>query len=229
MRLFIATELPDSMLDALAETSAALRAQVRGRYVGTDSFHVTLAFLGNVDNWRVNDIAELMDDTCAPHSAFETSLGELGYFGRTSKATLWQGFTDRTAFSALAKSVRSELARLDFSFDGKGFIPHVTLMRNADLREGALPMPCVARGTISTVTLFASDLSGDRPIYTPLHRTNLFWKSLNGDELLEKYEELKPKFLDFAGKIIEAEESVENGHTTTYATIRKNIKDKYGV
>ena len=173
MRLFIATELPEPMLDALAETSAALRAQVRGRYVGTDSFHVTLAFLGNVENWRVNDIADLLESACAPHDAFETSLGELGNFGRANKATLWQGFTDRSAFAALAKSVRSELARLDFNFDGKGFIPHVTLMRNADLREGVLPMPCVARGTISTVTLFASDLSGDRPVYTPLSRVSL--------------------------------------------------------
>ena len=55
MRVFVAAELPDEMYDALCETSALLRASVRGRYVAPDSFHVTLAFLGNVESWRIDD------------------------------------------------------------------------------------------------------------------------------------------------------------------------------
>ena len=50
-----------------------------------------------------------------------------------------------------------------------------------------------------------------------------------GDELLEKYKEMKPNFIDFAGKILEAEKSIEAGQTTTYATIRSTLKDKYGI
>ena len=46
-------------------------------------------------------------------------------------------------------------------------------MRKADIREGLLPMPTVARGTIDTVTLFKSDLSGPHPVYEPLHRVTL--------------------------------------------------------
>ena len=46
MRLFIAAELPENLLEALAETSARLRDTVKGRYVAPDSFHLTLAFLG---------------------------------------------------------------------------------------------------------------------------------------------------------------------------------------
>lgn len=42
MRLFVTVELPEGALEALAETSALLRESVRGRFVASDSFHVTL-------------------------------------------------------------------------------------------------------------------------------------------------------------------------------------------
>ena len=168
MRLFIAAELPDAMLDALAETSASLRTSIRGRYVGSDLFHVTLAFLGEVDATRVPAIEELLAGACSAHVPFETTLGALGSFGKKARATLWQGFTETEEFKMLARDVRDALRTSGFEFDGKGFIPHVTLMRNADLTMGTLPMPTIAKGTIDSVTLFASDLSGPRPIYEAL-------------------------------------------------------------
>ena len=168
MRIFIAAELPDTMLDALAETSALLRASVRGRYVGSDLFHVTLAFLGNVESGRVTALEDLLADACAGHAPFEATLGPLGSFGKKARATLWQGFTEKEPFAALARDVQDALVAAEFDFDRKGFTPHVTLMRNADLAHGILPMPAIATGTIDTVALFSSDLSGPRPVYEAL-------------------------------------------------------------
>lgn len=173
MRLFIAAELPTTVVEALAETSAALRAGVPGRYVGPDLFHVTLAFLGEVEGYRIADVTGALERACAGHGAFTATLAELGSFGRKSRATLWQGFRENEPFSQLADDVRSELSREGFSFDEKRFIAHVTLMRNADLSAGALPMPCIAHGTVDTITLFRSDLSGKRPVYEPLHQVLL--------------------------------------------------------
>ena len=174
MRLFVAAELPEETLDALAETSALLLDGVRGRYVASDSFHVTLAFLGEVQGHRVNAACAAIDRGCAVTAPFLVSLGDLGCFGKRSKATLWQGFRDAGALAALADSVRSELLEAGFSFDGKAFLPHVTLMRAADLAGGRLPAPALAEGVISEVTLFRSDLSGPRPVYEALHTVHLF-------------------------------------------------------
>jgi len=173
MRVFIACELPHSLLEALAETQAALRGSVPGRFVAPDSFHVTLAFLGSIEGYRVDDAIEALECACAEHEAFEAELGMLGAFGRRSTSNLWQGFATTAAFEALAHDVRKQLKAAGFSFDAKTFLPHVTLMRKADVSGGELPMPCIARGTITTVTLFSSDLSGERPVYEPLHRVNL--------------------------------------------------------
>lgn len=78
MRLFVAAELPEEIREALAETSALLRGRMRGRYVAPDSFHVTLAFLGEVEQHRVNDACNALERGCADFSAFSVSLGNLG-------------------------------------------------------------------------------------------------------------------------------------------------------
>ena len=168
MRLFIAAELPENVLEALAETSALLRGNVRGRYVAPDSFHVTLAFLGDVASERVSALADALDASCRGFDAFPVSLGPLGSFGRRNSATLWQGFDDPGDLPQLADAVRSGLRSCGFTFDDKKFLPHVTLMRKADLTRGTLPMPSVANGMLETVSLFSSDLSGARPVYEPL-------------------------------------------------------------
>lgn len=173
MRLFIAAELPNELLDALAETSAALRECVPGRFVSSNSFHVTLAFLGNTEGSRVRAIQQALECACAHHQAFQVQLGTFGSFGKRSKATLWQGFQRSEEFVALAKDVRSNLDRAGFSFDNKTFLPHVTLMRAADITCGILPAPVLESGTIEVITLFQSDLSGARPIYTPLYSVYL--------------------------------------------------------
>ena len=173
MRLFIAAELPERMLEALAETSALLRGAVRGRYVAPDSFHVTLAFLGDVEGYRADGAADALESACREAACFEVSLGELGSFGRRSKATLWQGFDEKGALPEIAQSVRGELRARGFAFDDKPFMPHVTLMRAADLTSGFLPAPAPARGEIRDITLFHSDLSGKRPRYEPVHTVGL--------------------------------------------------------
>ena len=169
MRLFIAAELPEELHEALSETSALLRESVRGRYVAPDRFHVTLAFLGETDAARVGELAALIDDACAGVEPIPARLGALGSFGRRTGATLWQAVESDDALEGLAKRLRTGLSARGFSFDNKGFLAHMTLMRSADLTSGMLPMPLVARGDIDTVTLFKSDLSGPHPVYTPLH------------------------------------------------------------
>lgn len=169
MRLFVAAELPQEIIEALAETSALLRGCVRGRYIAPDSFHVTLAFLGNVEGSRVDGAVQALAEACQGLASSQVALGDLGSFGKRSKATLWQGFREQGALPQLAQEVRGSLSARGFEFDAKSFVPHVTLMRAADLTAGELPMPVLAKGTVCSVTLFSSDLSGKRPVYEPVH------------------------------------------------------------
>ncbi len=160
MRLFIAAELPERLVEELSETSALLRERVRGRYVAPDRFHVTLAFLGETDAACVDALADLIEEACAAVLPVDVALGALGSFGRRAHATLWQAVESDGALETLAAAIRSRLARDGFAFDEKGFRAHVTLMRSADLTASELPMPSAASGTIERVTLFKSDPPG---------------------------------------------------------------------
>ena len=173
VRVFVAAEVPVEVREALAETSALLRGCVRGRFVGADSFHVTLAFLGEVAGARVGDAGAALERGCRGFSGFDVELGELGCFGKRGKATLWQGLRDAGALPEIAEAVRRELRAEGFALDEKTFLPHVTLMRAADLSGGALPAPVCVGGRVESVALFRSDLSGERPVYESLHRCRL--------------------------------------------------------
>lgn len=174
MRLFVAAELPTALHEALCETSALLREQVRGRYVAPDSFHMTLAFLGEVSADQVGEVCAALEEACADVPPIRATLGPLGTFGRARKATLWQGLAVGVdEMGGLAGDMRECIAQHGLGYDPAAFVPHVTLMRGADLGGGLLPMPLVATDTIDTVTLFRSDLSGERPRYEPLHSVHL--------------------------------------------------------
>ena len=54
-------------------------------------------------------------------------------------------------------------------------------------------------------------------------------KGYEGNELLAKYEEVRPKFLSFHRKIREAEEDIAAGRVTSMEAIRAEIRDRYGI
>ncbi len=169
MRLFVAAQLPQEIVEALCETSASLRASVRGRYVAPELFHVTLAFLGERPESELPELTQAVAEACATQKAFSITLGELGLFGRASSAYLWQGFAaGRDEWEELARAVRSSLTDHGYHFDTKSFIPHITLIQRADVSRVDLPMPQVERGVVSTVTLFSSDHLGGRSHYEAL-------------------------------------------------------------
>ena len=173
MRLFIAADLPLELMDALAETSALLREQVKGRYSSPDSFHLTLAFLGETPAGRIPEIEDALERCGASHSPIDVCLGDLGSFGRKREATLWQGFKDPAPLEHLARDLRKDLESIGIPFDNKTPKAHITLMRKADLSQGLLPAPCIARGTITQMTLYQSELLAQGALHTPLHTVSL--------------------------------------------------------
>ena len=181
MRSFIAAELPGEVVEALAETSARLRGCVHGRYVAPDSFHITLAFLGNLENAQIDQAVEALDEACRAFTRFDISLGEFGSFGRKKKSTLWQGLREPGMLDDLSCRVRGNLKELGIPYDDKPFRAHVTLMRSADLSSGSLPSPVYASGTVEAISLFSSDLSGERPVYDAVHSVELMASPLFRD------------------------------------------------
>ena len=170
MRAFIALELPEAFADEVAALSRQLAAVCEGRFVPEGSHHLTLAFLGELDEAGVRSAMDALEAACAGMGPVELVAEGIGTFGRGHATTLWLGIRRSEELDLLARRVRGELASRGLTYDEKDFLPHVTLARRARVPRGelgdlAFPLPDEAR----RVTLFRSILEPDGARYKPLH------------------------------------------------------------
>ena len=125
VRLFVALEIPDELRARLG----ALAAGVDGaRWVAAENLHVTLRFIGEIDDAAARDIA--MDLSAIRAPMFDLTLVGAGHFesGRRVRQ-LWVGVERNSALVALRDKVESVLVRAGLAPEGRRFQPHVTLAR----------------------------------------------------------------------------------------------------
>ena len=170
MRTFIALEISDQMRWEVASIARHLEAHVDGRFIPPENYHVTLAFLGDIDERDVGLAMDALDAACAAKTAPLLMCDGLGKFGNANDATLWLGLAPTDELAGIAASVREELAARDIAFDQKTFKPHITIARRASIPKATLPpLPFPEPDYANAVTLFKSELDSEGAIYTPLH------------------------------------------------------------
>lgn len=174
MRTFIALELPERMVDEVAALARGLGACVPGRLMKPDTYHLTLAFLGEVDECQARTAMEALDAAAGGRRPVRLAPDGLGKFGKPHDATLWLGIAPAPALLELADVVRAELVERGVPFDRKAFRPHITLARRAKLARGPLPeLPFPGPADASRVTLFKSTLAPEGAHYKPLYTVEL--------------------------------------------------------
>jgi len=128
VRLFFALWPDEAVRERLAHWSRELRAVCGGRPTRTENLHVTLAFLGSVEGARVAEVERAAGEV-AP-CAVSLVLDQPGYWKHNRIA--WAGASVVPAeLETLVADMRGALLRSGVGFDGKGFVSHVTLLRDA--------------------------------------------------------------------------------------------------
>lgn len=174
MRTFIALELPDRMRCEVASLAHGLSGLIPGRFMARGTYHVTLAFLGEIDEAVARAVVGALDEIAPRHGPIGLRPTGLGTFGRPRDCTLWLGIDRTGELAALAGDVRGALDERGVAFDAKPFRPHITLARRASLPatplEGLVfPADALAR----RVTLFKSSLASSGAVYKPLYTISL--------------------------------------------------------
>jgi RNA 2',3'-cyclic 3'-phosphodiesterase len=139
MRLFVAITPPAAALDELAAAVAPLRdAWPRLRWTDRRRWHLTLAFLGEVDEIVAGRLGPRLERAAHRHPALTLSMAGAGAFARPARArALWAGIGgDTRALAGLAGSVAAGCRRAGAPppDEGRPFRPHLTL---AHCREPA--------------------------------------------------------------------------------------------
>ncbi len=143
VRAFVAVDLPESVERALGETGQGLReARIEGlRAVRPEGVHLTLKFLGDVPESRLDEVARAVSATVEGHPPFDISTGGFGAFPNTRRPqVLWVGVEGcLEPLLRLQADVDAALDALGFPTETRPYHPHLTLAR-LDRR-----MPAAAR------------------------------------------------------------------------------------
>lgn len=134
MRLFLAL-WPDSVTRAALDKAAMkLLPQCGGRKTRSETLHMTLVFLGDVPESRLEALRASMAAIVMP--AFNVPISKVGRW--CHNRIVWAG-TDAApaALAALVEQLRERLVVAGFTFDAKAYVPHVTLLRKTHSPEQA--------------------------------------------------------------------------------------------
>lgn len=134
-RLFFALWPQPDCAGALEQKAVLARQQCGGRLMDRDTLHLTLAFLGQVEEQRIPEICALA--STVKLAGFTLILDQLGYWHHNR--ILWAGSTSPpSGLFSLANHLQGALRSADFMLDDRPFQAHVTLLRNARCGVDAL-------------------------------------------------------------------------------------------
>lgn len=165
MRLFIAIPFDPPVLDALTAAQTSLKScGVRGGYTVRRNLHMTVAFLGEVQDPR--PVIEVLSRVTVPQTSMTFAQTEM------FRDTLVCSFRVDPLLRQYVQKLREELDKSGIGFDRKPFRPHVTLVRRTSLPPDRqdLPRPesslCAINIPASRICLMRTDFVDGKPKYT---------------------------------------------------------------
>lgn len=174
MRTFVALELPEEFEDEVADLARQLSGMLKGRFMRRETYHVTLAFLGEIGEADSRETIAALDGVTRSCGSVVLRPTGLGTFGKPHDCTLWLGLEQADELMALADELRACLDERGISYDRKPFRPHITLARRAVLPKAPLDgLVFPALATASRLTLFKSILTQEGATYKPLYSAEL--------------------------------------------------------
>ena len=188
MRLFVAAEIGDTLAARAADLISDLQQRVsasapraRLTWAASDRLHITIRFIGEVDEGRAAAIRTALEPRLDVEP-FELVLAGAGAFpGSGPPRVVWAGIEKgRDWLIAVEREIGARLAALGLPADTRPYSPHLTLarvkkaegLRSARLFEGLADRQ-IGTTRIDAITLFQSRLSPKGSQYAALLRTPL--------------------------------------------------------
>lgn len=122
-RLFVALDLPVDVQCRLQLMAGAIPG---AKWVPPEKFHITLKFIGEVNEGVFLEAAQALSEVHCP--TFQIRLSGVNWFGDARKPRiLYAGVEADHALFTLRDRVNTTLAKIGLEPDGRKFIPHVSL------------------------------------------------------------------------------------------------------
>lgn len=170
IRLFTALEIPDEVATCLQPVQRGLHS---ARWVARDNLHITLRFIGAVDE----RMAEEVDVALAHLKAkpFTLQVTHLGAFGDSNRArSVWAGLAPSEPLINLNAKIERLFQQLGLSADKRKFTPHITLGRVSNLSNSDVAQWIEEKGQlecppfeVTRAVLYSSQTRSTGAVYIP--------------------------------------------------------------
>jgi len=187
MRTFIAIELPGKIKDFLSRTQERLKTSAADvKWVEPENIHLTLKFLGEIDDKKLNKILLIIEDLANGRDTFSMRLSSIGAFPKIDfPRVIWVGIDKgERETEEIARGLEEKIAKIGIPKENRPFSSHITIGRTRStlnreklvqelfkLRDGFgrenLEFP------VTKITLFKSTLTPAGPNYQVLKEASL--------------------------------------------------------
>jgi len=159
MRLFVALDLPQSIVENLTRLLDRLRPTAPIQWSPPENLHITTKFIGQ---WPDERLPEVIGALAAmqPRPPFPVHIRKVGFFPNPhSPRVFWCG-VEAPALGDLANATDQAAAALGIPAEKRPFSPHLTLARIKErlslqpLRETIASMPSLEFGSFEASRFF---------------------------------------------------------------------------
>ncbi|MBN1914111.1 MAG: RNA 2',3'-cyclic phosphodiesterase [Candidatus Omnitrophica bacterium] len=187
MRSFIAISLPPDIKDALARMQEKLKKSGADvKWVAPANIHLTLKFLGDLNEKKLEAVYGAMEDTAKNNTRFYARIRDLGAFPKVSSPRIiWAGIgAGDEEIKKIARQLEESIARVGIPKEDRPFSCHITLGRTKsalnldrltqDLTKNGKDPEAEGLGfDIEKITFFKSTLTPKGPLYEALKEASL--------------------------------------------------------
>ncbi len=185
LRTFIAVDLGKSIRDRLVSLQERLaQSGAPVKWVEVENLHVTLLFLGEVEDREVPAVCRAVADVCQKMTPFNLAVEAVSCFGNPRRPrTLWAGIGEGSQeLCALHDALETPLLDLGcYRREERRYTPHITIGRVKTERPSDTLAAALTRNAswkagetlIREIQVMSSELTPEGPIYTVLSRAKL--------------------------------------------------------
>lgn len=105
---------------------------IQGKFVNEEHIHLTVEFLGEIQNNRLGLIKGIMDEL--EFGIFTIPLTKIGYFKRGVGNIYWLGIEENDTLFHINNKLHQSLINKGFELEDREYKPHITIGRKVKLK-----------------------------------------------------------------------------------------------
>ena len=172
MRLFIGIDLPSSIKEKIDQIKNSLKkCSLDAKWINSQNAHLTLKFLGQVEEKKIPLISKLIESTANEFNALKIEFRSFGFFPNDRKPRIFFVSTSKEdALKSISQRLENKLESVGFEKEDK-FKSHITLARLKSLKNITCVKTKIEKLTlgnpfiVNKIVLFKSILSRSGPLY----------------------------------------------------------------